>query len=312
MTESFDQIQYESHRLLYMSFYKEMERRKQFFSKNIYIVDYMKLRFLYINDIEVSFLVEICIMNNLNAQKLLWEQQIKNEYPKYQVFINNTNMPKYKVNFVDSTKTKISYSMEALIYKRPVILNINIGFMINGKNKYCQPTLYHEFTHMWDSENLFKDKELQERKTVLSLYTEYHAAQIGFLRFMEFESVNHTKNINSNDRFFEFDKQETVFEYYDERCKLLSESINAYNLNASTNNYKAILDSYMYVFGVKSMYDKYIGIVELPKVSSIFHKNLMDIYPLLQNYKVEELWEILLNCSKILDNLHILNSIEYE
>lgn len=272
----------------------------------------MELCFLYINDIEVSFLVEICIMNNLNAQKLLWEQQIKNEYPKYQVFINNTNMPKYKVNFVDSTKTKISYSMEALIYKRPVILNVNMAFMINGKNKHCQPTLYHEFTHMLDAENLFKDKNQQERKSVLSLYTEYHASQIEFLRFMEFESIRHFKSIDKNDKFYEFDKEKTVFEFYDERCQLLSESINNYKIDASTINYKAIIDSYMYVFGIKSVYDKYVNIIEFPQVDSIFHQNLMDIYPLLQKYKVEELWEILLNCNQILDNLHILNSIENE
>lgn len=248
-------------------------------------------------------------MNNFNTLKLLWEQQIKNEYIKYQQFISDDNMPKYRTIFIDSTKTKVSYAMEALIYKRPVVLNVNMAFMINGQNKHCQPTLYHEFTHMWDSENIFKDKEIQERKSALSLYTEYHASQIEFLRFMEFESVKDLKSIEQNDKFYEFDKEETIFEFYDERCQLLSESINNYKNDSSTENYKAVIDSYMYVLGIKSIYDKYIDIVEFPKVDSIFHENIMNIYPLLQDYQIEELWEILLNCSKILDNLHILNSI---
>ena len=182
--------------------------------------------------------------------------------------------------------------------------------MINGKNKYCQPTLYHEFTHMWDYENLFKDKDQQERKSVLSLYTEYHASQIEFLRFMEFESINSNKNINMNDKFYEFDKEESVFDYYDDRCQLLLESINNYNNDTSTGNYKAVIDSYMYVFGIKSIYDKYIGVIELPQVTSIFHENMINMYSLLQDYKIEKLWEILLDCSKIFDNLHILNSIK--
>lgn len=248
-------------------------------------------------------------MNNFNTLKLLWEQQIKNEYIKYQQFISDDNMPKYRTTFIDSTKTKVSYAMEALIYKRPVVLNVNMAFMINGQNKHCQPTLYHEFTHMWDSENIFKNKEIQERKSALSLYTEYHASQIGFLRFMEFESVNQNKKINQDDKFYEFDKEKTVFEYYDERCQLLSESINNYNDDSSTENYKAVIDSYMYVFGIKSIYDKYIGNFDFPKVDSIFHENIMNMYPLLQDYNIEELWEIFLDCSKILDNLHILNSL---
>lgn len=34
-------------------------------------------------------------MNNFNTLKLLWEQQIRNEYIKYQQFISDNNMPKY-------------------------------------------------------------------------------------------------------------------------------------------------------------------------------------------------------------------------
>lgn len=118
-------------------------------------------------------------------------------------------------------------------------------------------------------------------KSALALYTEYNASQIEFLRFMEFESVKDLKSINQNDKFYEFDKEETIFEFYDERCQLLSESIDNYKNDSSTENYKAVIDSYMYVLGIKSIYDKYIDIVEFPKVDSIFHENIMNIYPLL-------------------------------
>lgn len=249
-------------------------------------------------------------MINLNTQKLIWEQQIRNECTKYQIFIGDSNMPKYKINFIDNKNMEISYSMEVMTQKIPMILNVNMGFLAGKNGKHCQPTLYHEFTHMWDHNNLFPDKDQQERKSVLSLYTEYHASQIEFLRFMECNSVKDLKSFDQNDKFYEFDKEETVFEFYDERCQLLSESINNYINDSSTANYKAVIDSYMYVFGIKSIYDKYIDVVEFPKIDSIFHKNIMNIYPLLQDFKIEELWEILLDCSKILDNLHILNSLD--
>lgn len=248
-------------------------------------------------------------MINFNTQKIIWEQQIKNEYAKYQIFIGDNNIPKYKVNFIDSTKNKVSYSMEVLTQKNPMILNVNMGFLVGKNGKHCQPNLYHEFTHMWDCNNLFQDRDYKERKSVLSLYTEYHASQIEFLRFMEFETINQNKSIDHNDKFHEFDKEVTVFEFYNERCQLLSESVNNYKADISTSNYKTIIDSYMYVFGVKSIYDKYIDIVELPSVDSIFHENIMNLYSLLQDYKIEELWEIFLDCSEIIDNLHILNSL---
>lgn len=244
---------------------------------------------------------------NFKTKKFQWEQQIQKEYIRYQQFIKNTNMPKIKIVFIDDLKN-IPYAMETLTYKRPVVLNVNIGYMVCG-SQHCQSTLFHEFTHMWDSENLFKDKDTQERKSVLSLYTEYHASQIEFLRFMEFESVNHLKPVDPNDKFYEFDKEKTVFEFYDERCQLLSESINSYKTDGSAKNYRAIIDSYMYVLGIKSIYEKYVGLIEFPSIDSIFHQNIINIYPLLQDYRVEELWDVLLGCSKILDNLHILNSI---
>ncbi len=251
-------------------------------------------------------------MINFNTQKLIWEQQIKNECIKYQTFIGDSSMPKYKINFVDNKDFSISYSMEVLTQITPMILNVNMGFLAGNNGKHCQPTLYHEFTHMWDYYNLFRDKDQQERKSVLSLYTEYHASQIEFLRFMEFESVKYAKRIDLNDKFYEFDKEETVYEFYDERCQLLIESINNYKTDGSTKNYRAIIDSYMYVFGIKSIYDKYVGIIDFPPVDSIFNQNLMNIYPLLQAYSAEELWDVLLGCSKILDNLHILNSLEMQ
>lgn len=39
-------------------------------------------------------------MINLNTQKLIWEQQIRNECTKYQIFIGDSNMPKYKINLL--------------------------------------------------------------------------------------------------------------------------------------------------------------------------------------------------------------------
>lgn len=97
---------------------------------------------------------------------------------------------------------EISYSMEVMTQKIPMILNVNMGFLTGKNGKHCQPTLYHEFTHMWDHNNLFPDKNQQERKSVLSLYAEYHASQIEFLKFMELNSLFDNKTISNTDLFW--------------------------------------------------------------------------------------------------------------
>lgn len=249
-------------------------------------------------------------MYNLNNLKLLWEQQIKNEYIKYQKFIENTNMPKYKVNFVDGTKNSIGYSMQTFTYTKPIVLNINTGFMIKG-NKHCQPVLFHEFTHMFDSKNLFNNKPEEEKTKVLSLYTEYHASQIEFLRFMEFESIETKKNIKSSDIFMCFDNQYSVFEYYNNKCKLLFESIKKYNKYKTIESYKTVINSYFYVFGLKSIYDKHIENVEMPLYSEcIFNNLIIPFYKLLQNYNVDDLWDMFLKLKYILDKTYTLDVLK--
>lgn len=240
-------------------------------------------------------------MINLNIQKLIWEQEIRNEYAKYQIFIGDSNMPKYKVNFIDSTKTKVSYSMEVLTQKNPMILNVNMGFLVGKNGKHCQPNLYHEFTHMWDCANLFISEYPLSRSKFLSLYTEYHASQIEILRFIECGSIDNIRNITPIDEFFVFDKKISAIDYYLNVCRFLFEKSCIYKSCKIPENYKYLMDAYMYVFRIKNVYDKYINNIEVPRINDIFYEYMVTVYSLFQKYRINELLEPLLQHIDTLD-----------
>ena len=114
-------------------------------------------------------------MSHTDEMILMWNEFITQEYQNYKMFINNNQMPQYRTNYINGNEIEIPFIMQADTSHNPMILNINIVYMEKDKYLHCQPSLFHEFTHMWDSANLFIDEEPLNRSKFLSLYTEYHA-----------------------------------------------------------------------------------------------------------------------------------------
>ena len=154
---------------------------------------------------------------------------------------------------------------------------------------------------MWDSANLFIDEEPLNRSKFLSLYTEYHASQIEFLRFIECRSIDNIHNITPLDEFFVFNKKISVIDYYLNVCRLLFEKSCIYKSYKTPENYKYLMDAYMYVFGIKNMYDKYVNNVEIPKINDIFYEYMLITYSLLQKYNTNDLFKPLLQHIDSLD-----------
>lgn len=120
---------------------------------------------------------------------------------------------------------------------------------------------------------------------------------------MEYDSINDIKDIYPMKEYFDFDKKVSVINYYLNKCRLLFISSYQYQTNKSVENYKCLMDAYMYVFGIKSMYDKIIGFIEVPKMNDIFYNHMLSIYSLFQNKNLNELWDILLENIDNLDRM---------
>jgi len=242
-------------------------------------------------------------MFNTSIINPLWDSFIEQEYQKYKIFVNDSNMPSYKTNYINGNEINVPYTMQTDTSCNPMILNVNTIYMDNEKYKHCQPTLYHEFTHMWDDKNIFVNKEPVDRNKFLSFYTEYHASQIEFIRFIEADSISNINSVEPMDEFYVFNEKISVVKYFLNVCRLLFEKSCKYKSEKTIGNYKFLMDAYMYVFGIKSIYDKVIGEIKLPEINDIFYTYMLSIYSLLQNNNVNELWTPLL---EKIDDLDIM------
>lgn len=238
---------------------------------------------------------------DFKIQEYKWTQQIKKEYEKYKIFINDTNVPNYKPNFIYDQN--VSYFMCAHLYRNPIILNVNGATML-AYGEHCQPTLFHEFTHMWDSQNIFLNQTQPDRIRSISLYTEYHASQIQFLKFMEFNSIFDNKTVKGTDLFWWLDNKCTAYQFYKDHCGLLQESTQKYINEPTMNRFKVVIDSYLYLFGIKNIYDNLFDTIDIPQNNCIFHNEMTKLYQILQEYEVEYLSGILCETQKLLESIH--------
>ena len=175
---------------------------------------------------------------NFKTKELAWTHLIHKEIIEYKRFIGDDNLPDFKIVYSHNTNEKPTYSMKVDTYKRPSNLYVNSGFMID-KNFNYKSTLFHEFTHLWDSENLLKDIPLSEKHKLLFLFTEFHASYVQALLMMGAESINNTQMLESC----------KITNVINEDVDLIEEYVEKFNLSKSPDNYKGILNAYMYYFG---------------------------------------------------------------
>ena len=175
---------------------------------------------------------------NFKTKELAWTHLIHKEAEEYKRFIGDDNLPDFKIIYSHNTNEIPNYSMKVDTYKRPSNLFVNSGFMIDRDFDY-KSTLFHEFTHLWDSENLLKDIPLSEKHKSLFLFTEFHASYVQALFLMEAETLYNTQML----------KFHKIANTINEDVDLIKENVEKFNQSKSLDNYKSILNSYMYYFG---------------------------------------------------------------
>lgn len=173
--------------------------------------------------------------------KLIWEHKIRNFEKEFLNIFPDVKLPKYKINFINTLNTpNIKYSMQVQHTKTSIILNVNMGFMIDKDFDY-KATLSHEFTHMYDYNTLIKDKEEKYRSKALHLYSEYHATYIQGIYISSQKETTHNIDI------IEHEIREN--ELY------INESIDKFFKSHKIDDWTDILYGYMYYFGYINCYN---------------------------------------------------------
>lgn len=173
--------------------------------------------------------------------KLIWEHKIRNFEKEFLNIFPDVKLPKYKINFINTLNTpNIKYSMQVLHTKTPMILNVNMGFMLDKDFDY-KTTLSHEFTHMHDFNTLIKDKEQNYKSKALHLYSEYHATYIQGIYISSQKETTHNIDIIEHE--------------IHENELYINESIDKFSKSHIIDDWTDILYGYMYYFGYINCYN---------------------------------------------------------
>lgn len=175
---------------------------------------------------------------NFKTKELAWTLLIHKEAEEYKKFVGNDNLPDFKIIYSHNTNEKPNYSMRVDTYKRPSNLYVNSGFMLN-KNFNYKSTLFHEFTHLWDSENLLIELPLNKKSKTLSLFTEFHASYIESLHIMGCKSFENYENAS----------KDMLKNKINNHIELIYEYQSKYNLTKLAEDYHGLMNGYMYYYG---------------------------------------------------------------
>lgn len=202
-------------------------------------------------------------------------------YNKYKKFVDYNNLPKFKIEYVKD----VPYKMEVVCSESPIPLNIDAS-KFNDCDFDFFKTLYHEFTHIYDYEILFKRNK--DREFFLSLYSEFHAAQIELLYLLKEKSLYQCKystihnKIATSDKAFNIlkfllnEKKNTACECRD---KFLSNS-NPYTLHYflnTTANYAGLIS--MLPKNMSNLYELIFlkdEMEEFPKIIEVFSNDVIN------------------------------------
>ena len=134
--------------------------------------------------------------------------KIQDFYNEYKVFINRREMPKIVPNFdmSDSILDSLAYIDRDDIRGESIPIYINTNLFKYPK-QYYESILFHEFTHIYDANIIFKDEDDETFSSLISSYSEFHASQVEILC-----NIGYNRAYNINHKF----RMSTKLYYKDE------------------------------------------------------------------------------------------------
>lgn len=189
------------------------------------------------------------------------KQAIYKLYDEYKIFINCPDMPKFDVRLYKITSTEGAQAYVSLSDNSdtPYVLNICIDLLIKTSYKMV-PTLYHEFTHIYDLEHYGLDIELEKRASYIDMFTEFHATTVQLRKACGFSSNDTTKKLSLNDKITDISpKIKTIEDYIQAKNVALAQSIDGFNQNPSQNTLDKAIDYTVYVIANKHFINTYMG-----------------------------------------------------
>ena len=115
--------------------------------------------------------------------------EVKKHECKFKRFLGIETFPQYTIRSKEaSVLVADSQGYESIARSHFDVKNNTHTLTISTNYEPCEYIMFHEFTHMLDSENYVKNDPT--RYIGLSGFTEYHASQIELLALLGLKSIN--------------------------------------------------------------------------------------------------------------------------
>lgn len=207
----------------------------------------------------------------LDMQEVKTKAQVDKAYEEYQKFIKVSEMPKYKLKYVNQKGTTIAEER----YENNAYYLIVANTLCTADYKAAaKGTLFHEFTHILDEEELVQMYGFShEDRNTPYVYKEVHAEQIKTLHLLGCKTIDDTGSIDKERISFQHNKQlyniyDYLIEYQQELRGNIKQIENAIQKNTKINIYEFnnILNRIFYYVGTASIYLKYCDVSAYEKL----------------------------------------------
>jgi hypothetical protein len=196
-----------------------------------------------------------------DKQEAIIKTQIDKAYIEYQQFMKTSNMPKYKFIYSNQKGTTIAEAR----YENNMYNLIIADTMYTTYKAGAKGTLFHEFTHIYDEEQLTNVYGFSHNdRNTPYVYKELHAEQVKSLFLLGCKTLDDIENVNpENKKFLYKQNLYTIYEYLLEYKTELINNIAMIEAAKKTNTkidmyeFNIILNRIFYYIGTASVYLKY-------------------------------------------------------
>ena len=137
---------------------------------------------------------------------------IENTYDNYKKFIEDYSLPKIKIIPKDldlNFGTTIASFWSEDLYKGKYNIEINTRLFNELDDRCLNSSLYHEFTHLYDSIQ-FKENDFPTFSATMTAYSEPHATYVELLSATGSTSINNINEVKPSDYLYVYKGKDTI------------------------------------------------------------------------------------------------------
>lgn len=175
---------------------------------------------------------------------------------EYKDFMGIKQFPKYNLQTHKasiSTADSQGFEVAAATFYQP--LTGEHTLLISSNLNLSKHLMFHEFTHMYDSELYVKGDKI--RYAGLSGYTEYHASQIELVLLLEAKTIEAAPSFSMNKVISTFSGEKSVLQYVEEKYQHAIDLFSRSDFPANINTLKSALGILYNYWGLRSICEMY-------------------------------------------------------